>query len=1263
MEVSKAIIYVTEFAMKEAPKLGKSFTTQEILFLGLLDLTGKNVSDVHGGYVDPEGISREIEELKQLFEQTYGINIAHMAALLRLETMLNKKVSKVDMSALQTRTMEIAEKRGASVCRTIDMLYAILEDPTDTLKYVMKVEGWKTPAAPVYEEDNSVSTSTVYEEDDSAGTGTVYEEDDSVSTNTVYEEDDSVSTNTVYEEDDSDGTVYEEEDDSVSTNTVYEEDDSDGTVYEEEDDSAGTNTVYEDDDSAGTVYEEDEDSTSYHEDKNDKNDKKEKVILDQYRVDSDAIEGGMGSVWRVHHKNWDVDLAMKRPKPAFFVSEKQKETFIRECDSWIRLGLHPNIVSCYYVREVDGIPTIFSEWMESGSLEDHINNESLYEGSEEEVSKRLLDIAIQFARGLHYAHENGLIHQDVKPDNLLLTKNWEAKVSDFGLAKARSVLSISEDGWMGKDGEPDGTIIAPSGGMTPAYCSPEQSSSQPLSRRTDIYSWAVSVLEMYLGSKPWAHGRELTGPMVGSVCYEYYEMCRVPVPERLQKMLARCMAMDPDDRYHDFGKVETVLKEIYRTTTGEAYGRPEPDAAKDTAGTLNNRALSFLDIGKKEDAKRAFQEALKMDNRDTNARINETFYLWREAEITDLEAYARLQEVTDEEERAAALEDLQKERGLEIDFSYPSPIVGKRGSLPEGENSAVRLDGDIISFAVRVRYGTQSVFYAVKRFNAYTGEFLEEFPENLILARIPYEADESMTGLTKDAEHLFISKRNGTAKLWDVRKQCVVKEYPDRKTYPAEFPVFLPVYRGRIKTHDGLDVYLNAGSGEICAETKEKRRLATIKLPRIHDFCREGRDGGIPSLYSDQEKELLVLCKTGKDICFWYVPDTPRVSGYTAPYRLSHPVDVSSAIQNEGLLETSIRAFEEAKRAGDISAMLKAYDTARQLPSVEGGDFISDMNRELMKVCRPISVAGLHDIYDPSERYDEWWKSIDTLTNGDEHVIYIGDSVVYVYMDVGDPPIYKLSPPKQQKALREYDSFVMETRTRDGRRDRRIIRLNDRSKRLVTVTAVCRNGENAVLMIGDKKEEQYEYILKDIISGEERYLRSGGSNVYRRRKAVVLTKSPTVIFWSDFSSSSPVLIRDVASGTEEEIDRPEMTLSSVQLSGDEGKLLFVGRENSVMYVAIYDLTEKRWKNIYEGKLIREAFGTASMDFVFIRDAGSYGEPQRFMIYRVSDGKCVYSTSSDVIDADRVSSISGDGCQLLKLDHGPKSYAIEWEYIE
>ena len=71
-------------------------------------------------------------------------------------------------------------------------------------------------------------------------------------------------------------------------------------------------------------------------------------ILDTYLVTSDAIKGGMGSIWKVHHSSWDTDLAMKRPQPRFFseASTERKQHFIHECEAWIGLGLHPNIVSC-----------------------------------------------------------------------------------------------------------------------------------------------------------------------------------------------------------------------------------------------------------------------------------------------------------------------------------------------------------------------------------------------------------------------------------------------------------------------------------------------------------------------------------------------------------------------------------------------------------------------------------------------------------------------------------------------------------------------------------------------------------------------------------------------------------------------------------------------------------------------------------------------------------------------------------------------------
>lgn len=358
------------------------------------------------------------------------------------------------------------------------------------------------------------------------------------------------------------------------------------------------------------------------------------TLLGVYTVESDAIEGGMGKVFRVHHTEWNVDLAMKQPKAAMYQTKEQKENFIRECEAWINLGLHPHIVSCYYVREVDGIPMIFSEWMDEGSLKDWIKSGKLYNGTDAEVLVRLLDIAIQFGRGLHYAHEQGLIHQDVKPDNLLLNKQGEAKVSDFGIARARAAQTAAE-------GEPaDGTMLSQSGGYTPAYCSMEQLNGQQLTRRTDVYSWAVSVLEMFLGNRPWE-----VGVVAGLGCEEYFAEVRAAIPQGMKELLRRCLHENEAERPHDFAVIEQELLAIYQDTVGQAYARKEPKAAADTTDSLNNRALSYLDLGKPQDAEKCWERALVLDFNHTESVYNYTLQLWRSGKIDDTEAVLRLEAV------------------------------------------------------------------------------------------------------------------------------------------------------------------------------------------------------------------------------------------------------------------------------------------------------------------------------------------------------------------------------------------------------------------------------------------------------------------------------------------------------------------------------------------------------------------------------------------------------------------------------------------
>jgi hypothetical protein len=228
-------------------------------------------------------------------------------------------------------------------------------------------------------------------------------------------------------------------------------------------------------------------------------------LLNLYEVTGILGTGGFGQVYKVLHTGWNISLAVKTPQAEQLEKIGGVENFIREAETWVKLGLHPHIVTCFYVRKLGKSPRVFAEFVGGGSLHDWIygkdgESPKLYEGGNAESFKRILDIAIQFAWGLHYSHEQGLIHQDVKPGNTMMTADGTVKVTDFGLARARPIqVSATE-------GSPDQTLQVEGSGSTPAYCSPEQYLQQTLTRRTDLWSWALSVLEMFKGGRRWDVG-------------------------------------------------------------------------------------------------------------------------------------------------------------------------------------------------------------------------------------------------------------------------------------------------------------------------------------------------------------------------------------------------------------------------------------------------------------------------------------------------------------------------------------------------------------------------------------------------------------------------------------------------------------------------------------------------------------------------------------------------------------------------------------
>jgi WD40 repeat protein/serine/threonine protein kinase len=371
-------------------------------------------------------------------------------------------------------------------------------------------------------------------------------------------------------------------------------------------------------------------------------------ILDSYLVREVFTSGGMAYVYRVHHQGWGIDLAVKSPRQELLTDPNALEDFIDEAETWIKLGLYPHIVSCYFIRVIAGIPRIFVEYVEGGSLADSIEQGRLYSGDRRKTLARILDIAIQFAWGLQYAHEKGLIHQDVKPANVLLSRDGMAKVTDFGMARFRVSdrphkphRNAADPNQAPKD---DKTTMVHSSGLTPAYCSPEQAAARPVSRRTDIWSWAVSILEMFTREKTWVRGQYALDGLESYLVSQALHQVSVPMPLDLAELLRLCFSFTPEERPKDMRLIAEVLQGIYAREIGEPYPRSEPRMETVLADTLNNRAVSMIDLGKEEEALQLFDEALHAESTHPAAIYNHSLFLWRKALITDQDAIVALQQ-------------------------------------------------------------------------------------------------------------------------------------------------------------------------------------------------------------------------------------------------------------------------------------------------------------------------------------------------------------------------------------------------------------------------------------------------------------------------------------------------------------------------------------------------------------------------------------------------------------------------------------------
>ncbi len=205
------------------------------------------------------------------------------------------------------------------------------------------------------------------------------------------------------------------------------------------------------------------------------------VIDNRYTVIEPLGGGGMAQVYLAHDEVLDRDVALKMLKSQYANDEEFVERFRREAQSAARLT-HPNIVSIYdRGRSEDGAYYIAMEHVPRGTLKERILRDGAFDPGV------AAGVALQISDALQAAHESGVIHRDIKPQNVLVTKTGDVKVTDFGIARAASSPLTQTSAVLG----------------TAGYMSPEQATGKPVGPQSDLYSLGIVLYEMLTGSLPY----------------------------------------------------------------------------------------------------------------------------------------------------------------------------------------------------------------------------------------------------------------------------------------------------------------------------------------------------------------------------------------------------------------------------------------------------------------------------------------------------------------------------------------------------------------------------------------------------------------------------------------------------------------------------------------------------------------------------------------------------------------------------------------
>ena len=277
--------------------------------------------------------------------------------------------------------------------------------------------------------------------------------------------------------------------------------------------------------------------------------------ISHYKILEKLGEGGMGVVYKAEDTKLKRTVALKFLPPDLTRDEEAKQRFIHEAQAASALD-HPNVCTIYEIDETkDGQTFMAMGCYEGESLKGKISKGPL-------KIEAAIDIAIQIAQGLNKAHEKGIVHRDIKPANIFITEDGAVKILDFGLAKLAGRTKLT------KTGTTLGTV---------AYMSPEQTRSEKVDHRSDIWSLGVVLYEMVTGQRPFKGDYEQA--VVYSILNEEPDpitSLRTGISTQLERIIDKCFEKRTSARYQHIDELIVDLRKVNQGFQSERSSLKKP---------------------------------------------------------------------------------------------------------------------------------------------------------------------------------------------------------------------------------------------------------------------------------------------------------------------------------------------------------------------------------------------------------------------------------------------------------------------------------------------------------------------------------------------------------------------------------------------------------------------------------------------------------------------------------------------------------------